>query len=97
MYVTIFKIVWPFLQRLLARQAAEYLEDRRQQRGKASEAEELTADCPPCPPADIPVAAETEVSSDDSIWFALSGILLGSAFSLMLYVMLQDDKPNLRP
>lgn len=97
MYLTIFKIVWPFLQRLLAKQAAEYFDDRRQQRREASEAQELTADCPPCPPTDMPVVQETDSSFDDSIWFALSGILLGSAFSLMLYVMLQNDRSHLRP
>lgn len=95
MYLTIFKIVWPLLERLLAKQAAEYLEDRRQRRRQPVEIQESTADSPPCPPVDTPVVAETETSSDDSIWFALSGILLGSAFSLMLYVLLQDDRTHL--
>jgi|GEM_PF-2396542 len=95
MYLTIFKVVWPLLEKLLAKQAAEYLEDRRQHRRQAAEVRESTADCPPCPPVDMPVVVETEATSDDSIWFALSGILLGSAFSLMVYVMLQDDRTPL--
>jgi len=95
MYLTIFKVVWPLVERLLAKQAAEYLEDRRERRRQASEIQESTTDCPPCPPPEMPVVAEIEASSDDSIWFALSGILLGSAFSLMLYVMLQDDRTHL--
>ena len=97
MYLTIFKIVWPFLQRLLAKQTAEYFEDRRQQRHQASEAQEAATDCPPYLPPDMPVVADTEPSSDDSIWFALSGILLGSALSLMIYIMLQENKTHLRP
>ena len=95
MYLTIFKVIWPFLEWLLAKQAAQYLEDRRQQRHQASDVQESTADYPPCPPADMPIMTQTEDSSGDSIWFALSGILLGSAFSLMLYVMLQDDRTHL--
>lgn len=95
MYLTVFKLIWPLLERLLAKQAAEYLEDRRQQRRQAGGIQESTADCPPCPPVDTPVVVETEATSDNSIWFALSGILLGSAFSLMLYVMLQDDRTHL--
>ena len=95
MHLTIFKVVWPFLERLLAKQAAQYLEKRRQQRRQPSEVQESTADCPPCPPADMPVVVEAETSSGGSMWFALSGILLGSAFSLMLYLMLQDDRTHL--
>ena len=83
--------------RLLATQAANYFQDRREQRLDAVNNQEQAEDCPPCPPypsADD-AAMEDEDTTGNTIWYALSGILLGSAFSLMLYVMLRDDNPRL--
>jgi len=104
-YATIFKIVWPYLQRFLAGKAAEYLQERGQHRSGLSEEVEapgVSSPCPPCPPVDVPVGSDvnssvmTESSSSDAIWFALSGLLLGSAFSLMLYIILRDSKSDLQ-
>jgi hypothetical protein len=103
MYATIFKIAWPYLQRFLAGKAVEYLQERRERRLGLSEEEAMLVECPPCPPcppAEAPVTSDvnsptmTDSSSSDAIWFALSGILLGSAFSVMLYIIVQDAEPR---
>ncbi len=105
MYATILKMAWPYLQRFLASQAAEYLQKQREHRLGLSEDEEPPVDCSPCPPCppteesvitEIDASAITEPSSGSGIWFALSGILLGSAFSIVLYTILKDADLQLR-
>ena len=83
------KLAWPYLMRFATSQAANYLEQRREQRVQAKEQQNNLAECPPYPPA-------SETNSEDEqatgfFWYGLSGLLLGGAFSIMLYVLLQDD------
>lgn len=99
MYATIFKIAWPLVQRFLAGKAAEYLQERRERRLGLFKEETPLVECPPCPPcppleasvaSGVNSSTVTASSSGDAVWFALSGILLGSAFSIMLHIILQD-------
>jgi hypothetical protein len=84
MYGTIFRLVWPFLQRLLAKRITDYLQKRREQRLQAQAIV-------------VPLAQESDqvkrleyspalsrLATVDAVWFTLSGILLGSAISLIL-------------
>ena len=96
MYATILKLAWPYLMRFATSQAANYLEQRRERRAQSTEQQNNLAECPPCPPCPptTPFNADEEQTTG-SFWYALSGLLLGSAFSLMLYVLLQDDNERL--
>ena len=106
MHLTILKIIWPYLLRYITGQAAGYLQKRREQRLGLVKDETVGTDCPPCPPctpcppADAPELTDigtfevVEPSSRRSIWFALSGILLGCAFSALFYIMMQDKNPH---
>ena len=106
MVATIFRLIWPYLQRLLAKQTAEYLQKRREQRlqahgGKESIttllAEQAHAIVSPlaqksgqverleCPPA------QSRFATVDAVWFTLSGVLLGSAISLILAQLFQRE------
>ncbi len=80
MYKTIFQLFWPFVQGYMKKRAAEYtadyLQKRRERRlNKLSGAEEaaLPEQMLACP-----------TSTADAIWYTMSGVLLGSAFSLIL-------------
>jgi hypothetical protein len=80
MYKTILQLFWPFIQGYLKKRAAEYtadyLQKRRERRlKKLSGAEEAALQEPmlACP-----------TSTAEAIWYTLSGVLLGSALSLIL-------------
>lgn len=89
MYMTIFKLIWPYLARQGAAYAADYLESRRQQR--QAQPEERPADRPPCPPCPEPAAA-AERSAANLIWFSLSGVLLSAALGLAGYLLVRDSR-----
>lgn len=80
MYTTLLRLVWPYLMRFLAGQAADYLERRREQKQTESARGDSNVQNPP-----------TQASTGNAIWYSLSGVLLGSALSLMLYIILRDD------
>jgi hypothetical protein len=100
MYGTIFRLIWPYLQRLLAKQTAEYLQKRREQRLQARGGKESTATllaeqahaivAPLAQKLDQEVKrleyspAQSRFAIVDAVWFTLSGVLLGSAISLIL-------------
>jgi hypothetical protein len=95
MYITIFKLIWPYVGRHLADYAAGYLQERRERRLQQAQEQATVADCPPCPPC--PPAVEPTTSSAgvladgyNTFWFTLSGLVLGGAFGLMLYVFVRD-------
>lgn len=86
MPITIFRIAWPYLQRRLAAYGAEYLQKRRERRlaglrGEIDSPEQ--AACPPCPPA--------LTLSHQTIWFTVSGVLLGSALGYALAQMIKQE------
>lgn len=98
MYATIFKLIWPHLQRFLAQRAAAYLEERRQQRleqraGKESLDTLLTEQARAIVTPLIQPSVERDLTACpppsglarvNAIWFTLSGVLLGSALALIL-------------
>ena len=90
MFTLILRLAWPHLMRFATSQAADYLESRRQRSLEGKGEPQAAAECPPCPPCPPGVAA-SESSTGNTIWFALSGVMLGSAVSLMLYLILQDN------
>jgi hypothetical protein len=105
MYMTVFKLMWPYFGRMLADKLSLYLQDRREQRLKAGEklsepwAELEKAVCPPCPPCPpcptpepAPIQPDPIASTGNKIWFGLSGVLLASAFVLMAYLFMHDDR-----
>ncbi len=87
MYATIFKIIQPYLLRFLARQAAEYLQKRREQRLSPGE-DEASIPPPEAESVSEPLAMECPpqagFSSSDAFWFTMSGVLLGGAFGFIL-------------
>ena len=90
MYITILKLLWPHVQRLLAQQAADYLQQRREHRlnppqaasepidSSVAEESVTQADVLECPPA------PTGLSSRNAVWYTLSGVVLGSVIGLIL-------------
>jgi hypothetical protein len=94
MYTTIFKLIWPYLGRYLSDYAADYLQERREKRLQQAKEQAVVTDCPPCPPcppAELPAAAGPVADSANTFWFTLSGLLLGGAFGLMLYIFARDN------
>ncbi len=87
MYMTILKIIQPYLMRYLAKSAAGYLTQRREQRLKKGENETPTPlpkaiDCPP---------PQTRLSPANIFWYTISGVLLGSAFGFILAYLLKPE------
>ncbi|HEX9923620.1 MAG TPA: hypothetical protein VGD99_13260 [Anaerolineae bacterium] len=76
--MTIFKIIRPYLIRYLAKSAAGYLETRRVQRLQRGLAETIEPE--------TRVYSET-LPAREVVWYTLSGVLLGSAFGLILAVL----------
>ena len=106
MHIIIFRLIWPYLARYLMSRGAEYtagfLHSRRmwrlQQQAGEQELQETIEPALPdeldldevaeilCPPAEKPFFAS------DAFWFTLSGVLLGTAFGIIVsYVTRQDD------
>lgn len=90
MYITLLKLLWPQVQRLLAQRAADYLQQRRERRlnppqvalesidsgaGAESAAQADVLECPPAP---------TGLSRRNAVWYTLSGVVLGSLIGLIL-------------
>jgi hypothetical protein len=86
MYTTLLKLVWPYLMRFATSQAADYIERRREQQLSEPAQPDEPADCPPCPPC--PPVTET---SSNAFWYSLSGIVLGSTLSVILYILFKED------
>lgn len=96
MQKTILRLMWPYLQRYLAKQAANYLEQRRQLKRQLKEEEarlaELAQDLSPavsaqpgeCPPP-------PKLLTANAVWYTLSGVLLGSALGLILANVLREE------
>ena len=72
MYLTILKLLSPYLQRYAAKKTAAYLQARRERRlGKQPEAETLAED---------PVPAKSDrPATRTPLWFAAGGLLIGGA------------------
>jgi len=82
----ILRLLLPFVQKYAAQYVADYLENRREQRLKEAE---LAAECPPCPPC--PTDAPAASTRSRRIWYSLSGLLLGSAFGLIGYLLVRQE------
>ena len=100
MYLTILKIVLPYAQKIAVGQITDYLNRRREQ---AKEAEVLveefrggTVECPPCPPCPSPTSVTSAAASfnffstTNTIFFALSGVLLGTTLCAIVYLFWKD-------
>jgi hypothetical protein len=104
MYMTVIRLIWPYLLRYASSQAADYLQKRRERRLGLTPEDERPPECPPCPPCppsepqaeadDVEAVEIVQDSSANPIWYALSGIMLGCAFSVMLYVLLLKDNTH---
>ena len=100
MYLTILRLVLPYAQKIAVQQITDYLNRRREQAKEAEErVEELregSAECPPCPPCPSPTsitsagASYNFFSTTNTIFFALSGVLLGTALTAIFYVFWKD-------
>jgi hypothetical protein len=93
----IFRLVRPYLQEMLAKLAADYLQKRRERRLQvrnddiaptvtplAEQAQEITS---PLVSPSVPSRSATA----NAIWFTLSGILLGSAIGVILAQILREE------
>jgi hypothetical protein len=84
----IFRLVWPYLQRRLAKQAAEYLQKRRERRFQVHNdiASTVTS------LAEQAQETASRSAAVNAVWFTLSGILLGSAIGLIVaQIFLRED------
>lgn len=94
MYLTILKIVLPYAQKIAAQQITDYLNRRREQIKEVVEKLNVVSeDCPPCPPC--PSGADTVsnynlFSTTNTIFFALSGLLLGTSLTAIVYIFWND-------
>ena len=86
MFTTILKLIWPYLRRYLTQRAvesaADYLQTRREQRLAQQVIDMPMEDSPP------PVS----FLSSNTFWYGLSGLLLGTAFSLIATLIFKKDE-----
>jgi hypothetical protein len=86
MLTTLLRFIWPYLQRDLSRRtaesAADYLQARRQQR-LAQQAIAMPAEDSPPPVSFL---------SSNTFWYGLSGLLLGTAFSLIATIIFKKNE-----
>jgi hypothetical protein len=92
----ILKLIWPYLARFLMNRGAEYtadyLQTRREQRSMPQSEPEIAESLPPQAIEEPVLSPETVYPSptsdrflvSDAFWFTMSGILLGSAFSIIV-------------
>ena len=98
MYLTILKLVLPYAQKIAAQQITDYLNRRREEKAKdtkefVEDVREGIAECPPCPSptSETSVAASYNFfSTTNTIFFALSGLLLGTAVTAIFYIFWKD-------
>jgi hypothetical protein len=94
--IIILRLLWPYLQEFLANRAADYLEKRRQRKRQLKEEKarlaELVQDLPP---ALSPVPSEalppSKLLTANTGWYTLAGLLIGSALSLILIIVLREE------
>lgn len=96
MQKTILRLMWPYLQRYLAKQTADYLEKRRQQKRQLKEEEArlaelaqnlspaISAELGECPPS-------PKLLTANAVWYTLAGVLLGSALAVILANVLREE------
>jgi len=94
MYLTILRLLWPYLGRYVANYAADFLGQRRARRLQAAVEPEAAAGCPPCPPCPPEETAATENSTHNTLWYTASGLVLGGAFGLIAYIFIRDSRPQ---
>ena len=98
MYLTILRLVLPYAQKIAAQQITDYLNRRREEKAKdtkefVEDVRESIAECPPCPSptSETSVAASYNFfSTTNTIFFALSGLLLGTAVTAIFYIFWKD-------
>jgi hypothetical protein len=95
MYLTLLRLIWPFLVRRSAAYAANYLEARRRKQKELDDQPvERPPKCPPCPPCPSVEASADQKSGSirNKVWFGASGVLLSAALGLVGYLILRDSQ-----
>jgi hypothetical protein len=82
----LFRLLFPYLQRYLANRAAIYLQERRTRRLKKLAENIATTD-----PLLIGLSKILRGRSSNTLWFSLAGLLLGSAFGAIFYLLVRDS------
>ena len=87
-----FAFIWPYLYKLVAKKAANFLQERRDRRlhGDPLPTHSECPPCPPCPQLDEQSAA----ASAPKVWYTLAGVLLGSVFSAVVFFILRQMQPS---
>lgn len=95
MQLMLLKLLLPYLQRILLQQITNKINERRaqhlqdsQEKKESSKADKKCPPCPPCPPAET--APKAAPKFHNTIWYALSGILLGGALATVIYFFWKD-------
>jgi hypothetical protein len=95
MQKTILRLMWPYLQRYLAKQTADYLEQRRQQKRQLKEEEarlaELAQDLSPAISAEPGEGPPSKLLTANAVWYTLAGVLLGSVLTVILANVLREE------
>ena len=84
MLMVVLRFLMPYVGRYVANYIADYLENRRAARSELPKPEQRPVECSPCPPA-APISNRA-----NTVWYSLSGLLLGSALASMLYIIWRD-------
>ena len=99
MHRNVFRIIWPYLLRFLAKYAAEYLQKRREWRkpqGKESpeslSAEQIHEAQSAAAESIDSLPAQTGLLSANAFWYTLAGVLLGSALSIIVAQIMGQDE-----
>ncbi len=92
MHIAIIRVMWPFVMRYVAGYVAKYLQTRRDRSIHPPTDQPRPVECLPCPPCPPAVESTNYLSqpTNNGIWFALSGLLLGSAFGTMVYILVKN-------
>ena len=93
MYLTILKLLSPYLQRMMAKKAADYLTQRRDRRLQQLKGEQID----PNMEVDPAVSPLDVVSSGNPLVIGLLGVMVGSVFGFVLAQLLsyrQKENPG---
>ena len=84
--------VWPYLYKLAAKKAANFLQERRDRRLHGDPLP-TGSECPPCPPCPQ-IDEKYPAASASKVWYTLAGMLLGGAFSAVAFFIMRQMQPS---
>jgi hypothetical protein len=84
---TLLRLGRPYVERYVAGLAGVYLTERRRRRLQRQAEAAISAELLP-----VELSLETPERRAPTLWFILSGLLLGSAFGAIIYLLARDSR-----